>query len=486
MRRATNDMQNPSHPLFQERQAWLEQWAARPHRELFFVPSWVDPPPRAITPPDPVTLDKVAQMRGSIDDKLNVADPEDIGKWKTTHRQRRKIEHQLADRFEAMGFLPDKVEKMRCCRMHGSWGDRDHAGGVKPVVAWDAKCGEARLCPDEARAEQRRLVRRYKPACLASVKAKPTRRRIQKAVITWPNVPAGQLRKYKKLMFEEHAKLLKKFPVIRAQLVSQEDPLAADGSWNIHLNALYLVEGKFDWTEFVAAWHARTAHLFPESKATHFQIELRALERFDERALEKAIVECIKYPVKHVTEKANGKFKNDCGRRKGSGDRVSDGGQRSGSGCVVGCEDGRAKMASDPARGDDAESLRRISDGDVSGAAGSLGSDVTLSREVGLAPAMMDWPDDRIREWWEAGLRFRRTRSYGLWFKIGDPEREGQDEIRWRGRVWWDHRAGAYAVERAGVVSVDLIQGDKSGARKAWSDYFLRSGSSGADPPRYQ
>ena len=99
---------------------------------------------------------------------------------------------------------------------------------------------------------------------------------------------------------------------------------------------------------------------------------------------------------------------------------------------------------------------------------------------------MMDWPDDRIREWWEAGLRFRRTRSYGLWFKIGDPEREGQDEIRWRGRVWWDHRAGAYAVERAGVVSVDLIQGDKSGARKAWSDYFLRSGSSGADPPRYQ
>lgn len=458
---------------------WL---AANPFKE--FVPDWLNPPYRPLTPPDPVTLDQVAQLRGSIDSKLNVADPEDLGKWKTTHRQRRKIEHQLADRFEAMGFIPEKVQKMRCCRMHGNWGDRDRAGSVKPVIAWDAKCGEVRLCPDEARAEQRRMVRRYKPACLASVKAKPTRRRIQKAVMTWPNAPAGQLKKFKKLMFAEHAKLIKKFPVIRAALVSQEDPLSADGNWNVHLNVIYLIEGKFDWDKFVAAWHERTAHLFPESRATHFQIDLQQLPRLDERELEKAIIECIKYPVKHVTEKSNGRSRSElAARRRDGGPGVERGGRATED--VV--EGSGASMAGDSAGDDFDGGGRGASQSFPDGNDPDRGPGAGRAEQGGLAPAMIDWSDDQIREWWEAGLRFRRTRSYGLWFKIGDPERD-QDlgEVRWRGRVWWDHRASAYAVERAGLVSVDLIQGDKSGSRTARSDNFLGSGPGGADPPRYQ
>lgn len=114
---------------------------------------------------------------------------------------------------------------------------------------------------------------------------------------------------------------------------------------------------------------------------------------------------------------------------------------------------------------------------------------VTLPKKeahLELAPALIDWPRERFMEWWEAGLRFRRTRSYGLWFKLGDPEREPDlSEVRWRGRLWWDHRAKAYAVERAGAVSVDLIQGDNFSSRQGRSDNFLGSGP-GAGPPRYQ
>lgn len=450
--------------LSKVRADWL---AANPFKE--FVPDWLNPPYRALTPPTAITLDQVAQLRGSIDDKLNVADPEDLGKWKTTHRQRRKIEHQLADYLEGFGILADKIQKMRCCRMHGNWGDREHAGGLKPVIAWDAKCGEVRLCPDEARAEQRRLVRRYKPAMKEWIKARPTRRRIQKAVITWPNVPAGELAAMKRRMFKEHGALMKKFPVLRGALVSQEDPLSARGDWNIHLNVLYLVEGKFDWKDFRAAWHEQTAHLFPAS-SSDFQMDLQQLPRFDERALEKALIECIKYPVKHITEKPD--------RKKQQQDPDADPDQE--------------QRDQDPPPDDDATRISSSCSKNEQAAAGGIevqgrGEIVDPGRPgaVEFAPAMVDWSKEQFMEWWSAGLRFRRTRSYGALFKIGDPERD-QDlsEVRWRGRVWWDHRASAYAVERAGPV--DLIQGDKSGSRTARSDNFLGSGPGGADPPRYQ
>lgn len=63
----------------------------------------------------------------------------------------------------------------------------------------------------------------------------------------------------------------------------------------------------------------------------------------------------------------------------------------------------------------------------------------------------------------EAQERYRRTRSGGVLYRIDAEERAALGEIVCRGRVWWDERAKAYAVEFIPPRRfVDLIQGDKS------------------------
>lgn len=80
---------------------------------------------------------------------------------------------------------------------------------------------------------------------------------------------------------------------------------------------------------------------------------------------------------------------------------------------------------------------------------------------------MVDWPPALFAEWWAAHRRLRRTRSYGCWFGKRMKElREEKDEaprgpVTWYGRLWWDQRARAYAVEMP-RAPVDLIQADKS------------------------
>ncbi len=391
--------ENPTAYLSRARVDWM---AAHPFKE--FLPDWLQPPPRQVQPLGLADIDGL-KLRAVVDDKLNAA-PESLGKFKTSRRQRRRIEHEVADYLEDHGLLGDIVPKLRCCRMSGHYGE-EATGAV--VVGWDSKCGQARLCPDESRVEQRRLVRHYKAPVLAWAKKFSRRRRIHKLVITWPNIPAGELDRFNRLMFAELADLLKikkcadgvprskSFPAIQGMQVTQECPLSARGDWNLHLNAILLVDGRFDWAKFRAAWYAQTVRHFPEYTDTDFQINFRELPRDDERALEKAIEECIKYPVKHVTAKADA-------------DR--------------------------------------------------------------LAPGLVDWPPDLFMEWWQAGLRFRRTRSYGMLFRVDAPEDLPRDGITWRGRIWWDDRGSAYAVE---VPAVSLIQGDKSAVWRGKNDYFLNN-----------
>lgn len=362
----------PDSSLSKVRADWM---ARHPFKDT--LPDYLNTPRRDVSS---TTSERVADMRCAIDAKLNQADEEG---GRSTYRMRRKIEGKIADYIEghAAAFLHvrelfDMPSKLRACRRSGAWGERCVEGHGKIVMGWDFKCGSSRLCPDEARTEQRRLVRRYRPAIRNWVRERPGLRRIHKGVLTWPNVEPGQLGFMKREMFRWLPKLTKAFPVIHGVLASQEDPLSsARDDWNVHINIVLCVEGRFDWGAFRAKWTELTKHLFPTYEGTSFQVEMRELPRCDEGALDDALREVLKYAVKHQD--------------------------------------------------------------------------------------MSDLKPERFLEWWNAGQRFRRTRSYGCLFRVGEPDKE-KTEVTWYGRVSWDERAKAYAVFRSGV---DLTQANKSGAK---------------------
>lgn len=334
------------------------------------------------------------------------------GLGKTTYRARRDAERRLADRFDELaaeradidGHVFSKLAgKLRACRLCGQYGyDPESDDPDKVVIAWEEKCGCARLCPDEARVEQQRLVRRYKPAVVEWA-SKSRLRRVQKGVLTWPNVARGDLGRMKREQMKRFAKLLDDFPVVSGALVSQEDPLSRHGDWNLHLNVVLLIDGRFDWSEFRTRWTALGKEFFPDCPWL-FQVEMRELSR-GLRELEDEIAEVIKYPVKQVASTRAG-------------------------------EDGAE-----------------------------------------FAPALVDWTDDAIVEWYNAGLRFRRTRSYRALFKVKDADEERLGEqIVWIGRVEWSLEHRVYVCFRP---SVDLIPGDNFSEARQFLTDNLRTG-----PPR--
>ena len=562
-------------PTAAQRRAWIESLNRRTQQDLAARQHFEDVARFSDISQDlKADLEHARAFRAITDEHLNKARP---GMGKTTYKARREVEHRLADYLEQNEILPEEMRRLRGCRLAGNYGYRANAP-EKTIVRWDDKCGLTRLCPDEAREEQRRLVRAYLEPMMRW-KEKSYWRRVQKLVITWPNIAIGDLAKFKRLQFKEFNKLIKKWPMVRGSLVSQEDPLSTRGDWNLHLNALLLVDGRFDWSEFRAAWHKQTWSHFPGCGAADFQIDFKQLPR-DRKSLEQALGECIKYPVKHVTEKAN----HDNGKRDGAagGDRGSDqacegrepgagaaggakvsgisaalgrygyghngyaideqrksllviqGGGRAAAGNYVndgtraGCgESGSGHVVDDagaaPLGSDgiynavgygriDQETRSNGSGGKGTGAGQDAENDCAGARELhgeytALAPAMIEWPAERFLEWWEAGLRFRRTRSYGcllsiaalywrmmprdqrerllesivsdkalagtVWRKLPKatraeledlvlPAEEPIGDVVWVGRVAWCVRARAYKVFRP---SVDLIPDDKSLSR---------------------
>lgn len=73
------------------------------------------------------------------------------------------------------------------------------------------------------------------------------------------------------------------------------------------------------------------------------------------------------------------------------------------------------------------------------------------------APAMTEWTAAEWLEWWDAHQRFRRTRSYGVLFRIGKPPSESMTGF---------HVVGWFATYRGrlffGSTLLDSIQGDNS------------------------
>ncbi|NIP73026.1 MAG: hypothetical protein GWO16_08350 [Gammaproteobacteria bacterium] len=218
--------------------------------------------------------------------------------------ERRAIERRVADYIEqhiaplAEGdrTLRELPEHLRACRTTGALGirpDQSH------LVAWDAKCGQAKLCPDEAREEAHRIQRAYIPELLRQVKeGRDTR--IYYAVLTMPNVAPGKLHQAKRAMFRRFRALLRKrargrrrFSEITGALVTQEDPMGADGAWNVHLNAVLVVEGWLDYRELREAWH--------------WNVELKRVRAPTVEALARTLRELVKYPVRMVAEKSQAK-----------------------------------------------------------------------------------------------------------------------------------------------------------------------------------
>lgn len=178
---------------------------------------------------------------------------------------RRRSEHELADYIEDQVIpshhdpkLKVMVAKLRACRCHATLAT--NAAG-KVLTLWDFKCGLNRLCPDESRNETHRIIERFAPAVEAYLRLHPNAR-VYSAVLTVPNFPDGQLknglydiqRRWNRLRKKKINKQLV-FPEILGALTVVEAPRSSRGDWNVHMNALFIVDGFLDYNKFRRHWH---------------------------------------------------------------------------------------------------------------------------------------------------------------------------------------------------------------------------------------
>lgn len=280
-------------------------------------------------------------------------------------KERREAESALASRFRdvaASCYAPDLYEladSLDNCRRTGPVGIKPDGGYM---IAWDHKCGQRRLCPDESREDTQRVAEFYLPAMLEWGRSNPMHR-IYYAVFTDHNYRAGQLAVGKKHLFERFAKFREFRPHacpvtwepdgyggkravrsrrqyldapwdLRGALVIQEDPLSQHADWNVHLNVFLMVKGQFDYKTAREIWGANVA--FYEIDTTQAG------------PMRNALLEAIKYSAQIVPSKSQ-----------------------------------------------------------AHAAAGTT-----------AAPAMTEWVDTQLYEWWRAQQGFRRVRSYGELFAL--------------------------------------------------------------------
>lgn len=183
--------------------------------------------------------------------------------------------------------------KLRKARRTFTWGTRPDG---EIMMVWDDKSGLVRLDPDEAREETRRLAERYIPALMAFARAGYG---LHYCVFTMPNFAPDKLALGKKKLYKRFVNLLRKrlnkapmFPELMGALVVQEDPLSADGTWNVHLNVVLVTKETFHpglYKKLRRAWH--------------WNVELKPLKA-GAGDLARTFNELIKYSTQAVPEKA--------------------------------------------------------------------------------------------------------------------------------------------------------------------------------------
>lgn len=219
-----------------------------------------------------------------------------------------------------------------CCRINGTVGALPDG---ELVTMWDYKCGKSRLCPDEAREEMMRLAGHYAPQIAAWAERSPDHR-VFYLVLTFPHGEPGRLHHHLRYLpqrfvdlildgkrecteadreafgYSKRKKKVHRFRPgfdaprdetaagytgagIQGALLVTECPLSRDGRWNVHLNVLLLVKGRFDYKELYDAWR---------DGAEHINVEIDQVDARDPYELACAVREVIKYAAAHTGTKS--------------------------------------------------------------------------------------------------------------------------------------------------------------------------------------
>lgn len=348
---------------------------------------------------------------------------------------------QVAAAFDRDDVLA-RALKLEEAGKEGWWGQREADGSI--VIRLRERSGLIMLDPADSRERTAELIERVIPLLLTCAKQGYE---LHKFVVTEPNIPAGSLAWGKEHLFrhflrtvlerdssgEEIPRTLavrhngrvfavdnpaRKFPEIIGAIAIQEDPLARDAHhFNTHLNVVLVIDPGQCTPLDVELWPddperpgekkrdpaADRAGMFSYMKLAHVwghQVEGRWI-RPEASGLRDALLEVFKYACKTVSEKSLQKFEG-----------------------------------STPAPGD----LQSLSPTDQVPALELVGELAEGSADAARrpAPAMIDWPDERVLEWLDANKGFRRVRAWGCLYKLGKlPRATDPDEgIRWLGRIW--------------------------------------------------
>ncbi len=195
-------------------------------------------------------------------------------------------------RYDDADRLHQRATAMLCCRRHGPVG---YNSDGKIIVAWEAKCGLAKYCPDEAIKESKRLGEIYLEPILEH---RHQGGRVYKGVLTLPNYPGGRLEEGVRGIFKRWMSKLwraekggdNKFGIEGALLIL-EAPLGVNDDWNVHLNFILLTHGWLDYAALREAWGCN--------------LHITEHQDFTDRGMAGLFNEMIKYGTRALPEKSS-------------------------------------------------------------------------------------------------------------------------------------------------------------------------------------
>lgn len=289
------------------------------------------------------------------------------------------LEHRVFPHTRNYEYLR-LAQKLRDARPMAFWGVDPFDEEAGPIVQWVNRAGEVKLCPDDARAQQQRIVKRHVDRI---VQLGEQGHVLRYGVLTMPNAPQWHLRacldatflRFKnEIMYPRTDGLIarrvddpkRRFPDLVGAWACIEDPLSArhvddrTAAWNVHLNVFFAFkpnpnreDGGPDYSALHDAWGS--------------WFKLYEVEQGSRDAATAVIRELIKYSVKHVSHKT----------------------------------------------------LEKARSGKTH------------------APPMIEWPPEYFDEWWQAHKGFRRSRNWGELHGGKSPPEPKRDPNRcdWIGRI---------------------------------------------------
>ena len=295
-------------------------------------------------------------------------------------------------------WVHNYIDRLRRARWSGAYGYSVTKG--KAVMFWDDKAGLSRLCPDDAREESQRLIRKVLDPLETLQSGTPSAQgadghALHYVVLTTPNAASGSLRREMLAIMRRfrHSILRAKhndgslvFPEIKGALCVLEAPLGSSRDWNVHLNVILVVKGFLDYEKLRRIWHWD----LKAQKLAHGPGVVRG-----------ALTELIKYAVAATVAKS-AEHAEERERRMSLAEY-----------CETKC--GPASERPPP-------------------------------------PPMLDWTGSELLEWLRAMRGFRRTRTYGCLFRLKKPKAEPIGQVVWLGRV--DYRSGRYRLSSTLLNSI--------------------------------